>query len=73
MTRTAIARQNRNMNPDQKLIESAYEDAIKGLYARLFDGYAQGAGAAGEEQQAEKGEERADGDFHATSNFLESD
>ena len=42
------------MNPDQKLIQSAYEDAIKGLYARLFDGYAAAGGDQGQEQQADR-------------------
>jgi hypothetical protein len=27
------------MNPDQQLIRSAYEDAVKKLYASLFDNY----------------------------------
>ena len=42
------------MNPDQKFIQSAYEDAIKGLYARLFDGYAAAGGDQGREQQADQ-------------------
>jgi len=43
------------MNPDQTLIQSAYEDAIKGLYAKLFEGYAEaGGGAAQQQQQAEQ-------------------
>lgn len=42
------------MNPDQQLIQSAYEDAIKGLYAKLVDGYAAAGGVPGQEQQAEQ-------------------
>ncbi len=42
------------MNPDQVLIQSAYEDTIKKLYAALFDGYAQCEGDAGQRQQAEQ-------------------
>jgi hypothetical protein len=41
------------MNPDQQLVQSAYEDAIKGLYAKLFDGYAAAGGDQAQEQQAE--------------------
>ena len=41
------------MNPDQKLIQAAYEDAIKGLYAKLFEGYAE-AGVPAQEQKAEQ-------------------
>lgn len=40
------------MNPDQQLIQSAYEDAVKRLYAALFDGYAAAGGVAAQEQQA---------------------
>jgi hypothetical protein len=42
------------MNPDQKLIQSAYEDAIKGLYARLYQGYAEAGTVPAQEQQAEQ-------------------
>jgi hypothetical protein len=42
------------MNPDQTLIQSAYADAIKGLYATLFNGYAQAGGDAAQEQQADQ-------------------
>jgi hypothetical protein len=42
------------VNPDQKLIQSAYEDAIRKLYAQLFDSYAQSGGDAGAEQEAEQ-------------------
>jgi hypothetical protein len=42
------------MNPDQKLIQSAYEDAIKRLYAALFDGYTTAGGVQQQEQQAEQ-------------------
>jgi len=42
------------MNPDQNLIQSAYEDVIKGLYAKLFEGYAEAGGVPADEQQAEQ-------------------
>jgi hypothetical protein len=42
------------MNSDQTLIQSAYEDAIKRLYAALFDGYAQAGGDVTQEQQADQ-------------------
>jgi hypothetical protein len=42
------------MNPDQQLIQSAYEDAIKRLYATLVDGYATAGGAADQERQADQ-------------------
>jgi len=42
------------MNPDQKLIQSAYEDAIKGLYATHFQGYASAGGVQEQEQQADQ-------------------
>lgn len=42
------------MNPDQTLIQSAYEDAIKKLYASLFDNYAQSADNQAQQQQAEQ-------------------
>jgi hypothetical protein len=42
------------MNPDQKLIEPAYEDAIKGLYKKLFEGYVEAGGVAAQEQQADQ-------------------
>jgi hypothetical protein len=42
------------MNPDQQLIQSAYEDAIKRLYATLLDGYATAGGAPDQEQQADR-------------------
>jgi hypothetical protein len=42
------------MNPDQKLIPPAYEDAIKGLYAKLFEGYAEASGDPAKEQQADQ-------------------
>jgi len=41
------------MNPDQILIQSAYEDA-KGLYSKLFDGYAAAGGDPAQEQQADQ-------------------
>jgi len=39
---------------EQELIASAYEDAIKKLYAVLFDSFVQASGGADEEQQAEE-------------------
>jgi hypothetical protein len=42
------------MNPDQTLIQSAYADAIKGLYATLFNGYIQAGGDAAQEQQVDQ-------------------
>jgi hypothetical protein len=39
---------------DQKLIQSAYEDAIRGLYAILFRGYIEAGGGPEQEQQAEQ-------------------
>ena len=38
------------MNPDQMLIKAAYEDAIKQLYAQLFEGYAEAEGDAAKQQ-----------------------
>ncbi|HKD07960.1 MAG TPA: hypothetical protein VKB79_18820 [Bryobacteraceae bacterium] len=37
------------MNPDQRLIQSAYEDTIRRLYTRLFESYTE-AGASSVEQ-----------------------
>jgi len=42
------------MNPDQKLIQSAYEDAIRRVYEKLFEGYTEAAGAPAQESQAEQ-------------------
>ena len=42
------------MNPDQQLIQSAYEDAIKRLYATLFDAYAAAGGVPEQERQADQ-------------------
>ena len=42
------------MNPDQDLIQSACEDAIKKLYATLFDNYAQSGGDQAQQQQADQ-------------------
>jgi hypothetical protein len=42
------------MSPDQALIQSAYEDAIKELYAKLFQAYAEAGGEAGQERQADQ-------------------
>jgi hypothetical protein len=42
------------MNADQKLIVSAYDDAIKRIYATLVDQYIQAGGVAAQEQEAVK-------------------
>jgi hypothetical protein len=42
------------MNPDQTLIQSAYEDTIKGLYEKLFEAYAGAGGDATQTQQADQ-------------------
>lgn len=42
------------MNPDQKLIQSAYEDGVRKLYAALFDAYAAAGGDQAQEQQADR-------------------
>jgi len=42
------------MNSDQMLIKSAYENAIAGLYAELFQGYAEAAGNAEKQREAEQ-------------------
>jgi hypothetical protein len=42
------------MNADQLLIQSAYEDAIKALYAKLFDAYVTAGGDAGQTAQADR-------------------
>ncbi len=42
------------MNPDQTLIQSAYEDVIKELYAKLFQGYADAGSDAARKQQADQ-------------------
>jgi hypothetical protein len=42
------------MNPDQTLIQSAYADAIKVLYAKLFDSFAAARGNTIQEQEAEQ-------------------
>jgi hypothetical protein len=42
------------MNPDQKLIQSAYEDAIKLVYSKLFDAYAAAGGDAAQMQEADR-------------------
>ena len=42
------------MNPDQILIQAAYEDAIKKIYATLFDNYVQSGGDAGQQQRADQ-------------------
>lgn len=41
------------MSPDQ-LIQSAYEDTIKRLYATLFDSYAQSGGEQAQQQRADQ-------------------
>jgi hypothetical protein len=42
------------MNPDQMLIHSAYEDAIKKLYSQLFDSFTQSGDDAGQVREAEQ-------------------
>ena len=42
------------MNPDQTLIQSAYEDAIKQLYTRLFQGYTESGGDATQQKLADQ-------------------
>jgi hypothetical protein len=42
------------MNPDQVLIQSAYEDTVKRLYTSLFMGFQDAGGALAQEQQAEQ-------------------
>ena len=42
------------MNPDQKVIQSAYEDSIKRLYATLFDNYVQSGGDQAQQQRADQ-------------------
>jgi hypothetical protein len=42
------------MNPDQTIIQSAYEDAIKELYAKLFQGYAEAGGDAAQQKRADQ-------------------
>jgi len=42
------------MNPDQNLIQSAYEGVIKGLYAKFFEGYTEAGGGAAQQQQADQ-------------------
>jgi hypothetical protein len=42
------------MNPDQQLVQSAYEDAIRKLYAALFDAYAAAGGDQAQERQADQ-------------------
>jgi hypothetical protein len=42
------------MNSDQDIIKAAYETAIADLYAKLFGGYAEAAGDAEKEQQADQ-------------------
>lgn len=41
------------MNPDQTAIQSAYEEALKNLYAKLFEAYITTGGAAAPEQEAD--------------------
>jgi len=42
------------MDSDQSLIEAAYGDSIKGLYAKLFDGYVTAGGDAAGQREAEQ-------------------
>ena len=43
-----------DMNPDQALINAAYQEAIKSLYTTLYTSYAEAGGVAAQEQQAEQ-------------------
>jgi hypothetical protein len=42
------------MNLDQTIIQSAYEDAIKELYAKLFQAYAETGGEVAQQQLADQ-------------------
>lgn len=42
------------MKPDQTLIQSAYEDLVKQLYAKLFQGYAESGGDTTQEKLADQ-------------------
>jgi hypothetical protein len=42
------------MNSDQQIILSAYEDEIKELYSKLFQGYVESGGDAQQQKQAEQ-------------------
>jgi hypothetical protein len=42
------------MNPDQALIHAAYQDAIKRLYAELFEAYEEAGGDAAKQKEAEQ-------------------
>jgi len=43
-----------SMNPDQQLIESAYQDAVRKLYAAFFDHYVTAAGDAAMIEEADR-------------------
>jgi len=43
-----------SMNPDQQLIQSAYDDAVKKLYAALFDNYVSAGGDTAMIQDADR-------------------
>jgi hypothetical protein len=42
------------MNPDQTLIQSAYQDAIKQLYDKLFQAYEEAGGDAAQQKLADQ-------------------
>jgi hypothetical protein len=42
------------MNPDQKLVQSAYEETIGTLYGRLFESYTEAGGVPAQEKQADQ-------------------
>ncbi len=43
-----------SMASDQDIIQSTYEDALRQLYGKLFQGYAEAGGDAGQQRQAEQ-------------------
>jgi hypothetical protein len=45
--------QLKTMNADQTVIQSAYEEALHTLYAKLFEAYITTGGAAAQEQEAD--------------------
>ncbi len=42
------------MNPEQQLIQSAWQDTVKGLYAKLFDAYVTAGGNPAQTQAADQ-------------------
>ena len=43
-----------NLNHDEQTVLAAYDDAIKKLYATLFEQYAEAGGDASQEKQADE-------------------